>query len=426
MRKRIIQFIETIRRPGERRRVFSNLLFLTILQYASYIFPILTVPYLTRVIGVDKFGLVAFAQATVSYAGVLSSYGFPLTTTRDVAVHQDDRDRLQQIFSEVIWTKLFLSAIGVIFIGAVVALLPTHRGEYLLFIASYTVVAANVFSCEWFLQGVQDMRYITVMGLLARTITTLMVFIVIRSPQDYVILPLLSGCGLGVSAVYGLSILHRKYRVSIGVPSVSGVRRQLIQGWDVFLSTAFISLYTTSNVFLLGLLTNNTQVGYFSAAEKVVNAFRALWGPVPQVLYPYFSKAFARDSDAATRQLRKVLVIAAIATFFLSIMGCLAAPWITVYYLGAAFAPAAPIIQVLVFVVFAVGVNNILGQHGLLANHLTSVLRNIVFVSGVLNILLLVTFVRLFDALGAAMSAVTVEFGILIAEWIILRKRKLL
>ena len=412
--------------PALRKAIVKNLLSLSALQYASYIFPLITVPYLTRVIGVDKFGLVAFAQATVMYFNMLVNYGFPFSATRQVAIDKDDQCKLSAIITNVVWSKIILALVSLVLVAGLVTAMPSYRSEHLVFLASYTIVIGSVFSVDWFFQGLGDMKYITLIGLASRTIATLLVFAIVRSRSDYIYVPALAGLGAIAGGAFCLWLVWKKYRIFLGAPKIRNVWAQLCEGWDAFLSSSFISLYTTSNIFILGLLTNTTQVGYYSGAEKVVGGIRSLWAPVPQVLYPHFSGLSSRDPVAAKAQLRFVLVITGVITLAMSVLGCLAAPIIVRYYLGQRFTPSIEVIQIMVFVVFAIGISTVLGVQGLMANGESAAFRNIVLVSGILNLMLLYPFIKYFGIVGPAISVVIVEFFIVVLEWGSLRKRQLI
>lgn len=419
-------FLLSIQHNKTRRSLASNFFYLTLLQYASYVFPLLTIPYLTHVLGVAKFGLVAFALATAAYGTLLVNYGFSYSATRQAALVRNDLAALREVFSNVTWAKIILAVLGLALLGGIVILMPSYRSEYMLFISSYSVVIGMVLNCEWFFQGVEDMRFITIAGLISRTLSTVLVFVIIRHASDYIYAPLLTGLGQIIGGLVACVIIWRRYGIRLGGLSFSGVWHQLADGWDTFLSCLFVSLYTTSNIFVLGILTNPVMVGYYAAADKIVSAVRSIWGPVPQVLYPYFARAFASDRDATRGKLRKILKVTGVLTMLMSLAGCVVTPWAVRQFLGQSFEPCIIVTQVLMFIIFAVGINNILGVQGLLANNMNAQFRNIVFVSAVLNLLLLFILVPIFGIVGAAAGVVFVECLIAVLEWFMLRKGNLI
>ena len=423
---RIKGYASSVRNSESRRSLIGNFAYLTVLQYANYVFPLITLPYLARVIGVEHFGQVAFAQAFIGYFAILVGYGFGYSATRQVAAERDNPERLREIFSQVIWARAFLATISLVLMLMFVESLPQKRSQLGLYLACYTLVVGGVVAPEWFFQGIEKMKYITILGLGSRTIATILIFALVRHSGDYIWVPVLNGLGALCGACVGHWLICRNLHLTISRPSWRGVSAQLRDGWDNFLSTVFISLYTTSNAFVLGLMTNATDVGYYAAAERVSSGVRSLWGPVPQVLYPRFVRGFGSDPTRGRRNLRLVLLVTGCATLLLSIAGCLAAPFIVRRYLGVKFEPSIPILQILIFNVFAIGINNVLGVQGLLANRMNATVRNIVLASGILNLGLLVLFIRLYGVRGPAISVLIVEFLVVIAMGVALRKKRLL
>lgn len=423
---RIKLFSLSLRNDKSRRTLAENFLSLTTLQYASYIFPLLVLPYLTRVLGVERFGQIAFAQALIAYFAMLVNFGFGFSATRQVAAERDDPAKLQAVFSQVIWAKVLLAVISFGLMVLFVETQPHRRSQFGLYLACYTLVIGSVLGPEWFFQGIEKMKYITVLGLLSRAAATIMVFAIVRRASDYIWVPVLNGFGNIAGACAGHWTIRKNFGVRVSSPDFKGIRAQLIEGWDNFLSSVFISLYTTTNAFVLGLMTNATEVGYYSAAERVAGGIRSLWGPVPQVLFPRFVRLFAQDRKRGKRQLRIAVVIAGCATLLLSIAGCLISPFLVRYYLGARFLPSIPVVQILVFNAFAIGVNNMLGEQGLIANRMYVTVRNIVLGSGLLNLALLIPAIKLYGVIGPASSVLIVECTVVIAMWIALRRKDLI
>lgn len=411
---------------SNRRLILGNIFSLSLLQYSSYLFPLITIPYLTRTVGAGNFGRVSFAQALATYFVMLVNYGFSYSASRKVALEKEDSSRVRQIFGQVMWTKALLGSVSFATMVGFVSLWPPARQDLRLYLASYTLILGAMVNSEWFFQGLQEMRYITIAGLISRSAATSLIFVFVRHRDDYYLVLLLTGAGTILGGLVGQGIIWRRFHVALGRFDMRGIGVQMREGFDLFLSAAFISLYTTTNTFVLGMMTSNEQVGYYAAAEKVTSGIRSIWGPVPQALYPHFSRVFSGDINAGKRQLRIVLVLTAVATCFISLTGCLLAPILVKGYLGVRFLPSTPLVQILVFTVLVIGVNNILGVQGLLANGMSRIFRNIVAVSGLLNVALLIVCVRLFGALGAAISVVTVECLIVVIELIILKSKRIL
>jgi len=270
--------------------LFENFMSLSTLQAAGYIIPLITLPYLVRVLGPEKFGLVAFAQAFVHYFVLLTEYGFKLSATREISINRNDNKKISEIFCSIYIVKAILLLISFLTFTLLVSFIPRFNVEYRLFIFAFIMVVGNLVFPVWLFQGMEKMRYITMINVLVKIIFIIPIFIFVKSRLDYVYVPLINSLGFLVSGIIAFYWGIRIFRIRIFLPSIQNIIHQFKEGWYVFISTITISLYTTSNVFILGLFTNNTIVGYYSAAGKLINAFKGLLVPVSQSVYPHINR----------------------------------------------------------------------------------------------------------------------------------------
>lgn len=261
---------------SDRRRLLGNMASLFTLQGANYILPLVTLPYLVRVLGPEKFGLIAFSQAFMQYFIVATDYGFNLSATREIAVHRGDAEKLGAIVSSVLTIKLLLAVFGFGALMALLWLVPTFHQNWPLYLAVYLSVLGATLFPTWLFQGLERMRDITWMNVGARLVTTAAIFAYIHRPNDYVLAAAIQSASVLLAALPAWWTLNKVQRIKLQVPNVRMLRQQLVAGWHIFLSTAAINVYTSSNTFVLGLIAGPVAVGYFSAANKIVQA-----APIP-------------------------------------------------------------------------------------------------------------------------------------------------
>lgn len=407
---------------SEHRRVLDNIISLTGIQLVQYLLPLITFPYLTRVLGPANFGKVAFAVAFITYFQILTDYGFNFSATREISIHRDDTERVSRIYSSVMVTKTILLAVTFMAMLVTVFLIDRFRSDYLLYIFTYGLVVGNLLFPVWFFQGVERMRYISILRIVSSLIYTALIFLAVRGPGDYLYVPLINSAGFMAVGLYSQRIVMREFGVKFMIPSPADIREQLLEGWHLFISTLAISLYTTSNRFILGLLVSSATLGYYAVAEDITRALQGIVSPISQAIYPYFSRIQKDDRERAKYELRKMLIFMGVLTFGLSVALVFLAPLIVGILAGPSYGESIPLLQILVFIIFAVGVNNILGVQGLVSFGYKEKFTRIVIFAGVVHIGLLLGLVMLLGSGGAAVAVVTTEIIIGIIEYIILRR----
>jgi PST family polysaccharide transporter len=422
----IIDIIKKNVNTKEKKTLLENFVALSALQGANYILPLITLPYLVRVLGPEKFGLVAFAQAFVGYFQIITDYGFNLSATREISINRENKEKVSEIFSSVMVIKSFLFLLSLIIMSVVIFFFKKFRQDPSIYYITFGMVLGQTIFPAWFFQGMEKMKYITFLNILAKLIFTVAIFVFVRESSDYLYVPLLNSLGFIIAGILALWILVKDFGVRFYIPKIVSVNHQLKEGWYIFISTVAISFYTISNTFILGLFTNNTIVGYYSAAEKLVRALQGLWGSVSQTLYPYFSKLFNQDQKKAKETLLRVLGLSSVITFLISFFACCLAPFFIPLVLGREYLSSVYVFQILVFVIFAVGINNILGIQGLVSFGYGKQFSLVVIIAAIINLILNIVLISKFGILGPAISTISTEFFICIIEYFILKRLRIL
>jgi PST family polysaccharide transporter len=286
--KRAATSIQALRGTGI-RVLAENVFSLSVLQAVTYLIPLITLPYLVRVLGVEKYGLVAFAQAFIQYFIILSDYGFNLSAALDIASHRHDPAKVSQTFSSVMLIRLVLMAVVFGLLYLLVVTIGRFAEDPMIFLLSYGLVVGNVLFPIWFYQGMERMKYFAVLTLAARCIFLALIFVFIRTEGDYLLVPVLNSLGFIVAGVISLWLAIKKFHIRIHWPGMRVIRDRFRSSFQFFLSTLSSSLTSSLNTLILGLLMSNRIVGYYAAAEKLFIALRAAFYPLVQALYPYMA-----------------------------------------------------------------------------------------------------------------------------------------
>ncbi len=283
--------IAGIYRHDGRRKLFSNVAALSVLQVANYILPLITVPYLVRVLGAERFGLVMFAAAFNLYFVTLTDFGFDLSASRAVAVNREHPERISEIFSSVILIKTGFVILGFAILCGLVFSIGHFRSDYAIFLLSYGVTVGQAYFPTWFFQGMEQMRLITILNVTAKSVFAISLLLVVRKPDDYIYVPVMNSMGFLTAAIISAFLVTKKYGVKLVLPALSILGNRLRESSHFFFSRVAVSIYDNSNTFIVGLVLGNVSAGYYSAAEKLFKAMTALNMPLTNSLYPYMSKS---------------------------------------------------------------------------------------------------------------------------------------
>ncbi len=275
---------------NDKKTLFSNFLSLSVLQCANYILPLLTVPYLLRTIGLAKFGIISFAQAIIQYLLIFTDFGLSTTAPRDITLNRESNVKLNEIFSIVMIIRVTLTFLSFWILFLCVSFIPRLQDDKFIFLFSYGIVAGEVLFPIWFFQGIEKMKYITILNIISKVIFTLAIFIFIKSENDYIYVPVFYSLGYLTSGFLSLYIIFHNFGIKLVLPLWPAIINTFKSNFLFFLSRLSASIYPSTNTFFLGLFTTNEITGFYATADKIVRAATSLNYPLANVLYPYISR----------------------------------------------------------------------------------------------------------------------------------------
>ena len=405
-----------------KNKLAGNIISLFTLKGAEYIISFITLPYLLRVLGPEKYGAIAFVQVIINYGVLLVDYGFNLTAPRDIArVKASDRPRN---FSAIMGAKVAILTI-ILLIGIVIfSTIQTTLDIYLL-VCMLPMLIGNVMFPIWYFQGIQQMKFITVFNIMARIVSVSGIFILVQSRDDYLWAAFLQSFTPLLAGIIAMLVLLKQNPSLFCLPSLVDIKEKLYDGWDIFISTLFINLYTNSNIFILGLMTNDIVVGYYAAASKLVDAVKGLFSPISNAIFPHVSVLFKESKERAVNFLCSVLRIIGGLSFTISLLVFVFAEQIAGIVMGQGYEESIFILQIISFLPFIIGLSNIFGIQTMVAMGMKRVFSRILMLSALLNFILVFPFVYMWQEIGLAMTVVIVECFVTITMYIALRKNNI-
>ncbi len=418
---RAVSSIERFFNTEEGKRLFSNFVSLSSLQLVNYVLPLISFPYLVRVLGVEKFGLIAFATATIMYFQILTDYGFNLSATREISIYRENKEKVQEIFSSVMIIKLGLLILSFILLSTLVFSFEKFRKDWEVYFLSFGMVVGQVLFPVWFFQGMEKMKYITFLNILAKGIFTVAIFIFVKQQSDYWKVPLLNSIGFILAGVLSLWIVYKDWNIGLKFVGFESIVRELKEGWYIFISTVAISLYTVSTTFILGIFTNNVIVGYYAAASRIIEAAKGLIGPISQTIYPFVNRKVSQSKEEGLKLIRKITKYIGITTFVISLFIFLFSEQIVHLMLGKNYEESIIILKILSFHPFIIGLSNVFGIQAMLSFDRKEAFQNILLSASILNIILSMILVPMFQHIGSAVAVTVVEVFVTVTMFLYLQ-----
>lgn len=380
----------------EGRTVFANFGYLSLLQVAGYVFPLISMPYLARVIGADGFGKIAFASAIVVWIQTISDWGFNLTATRDVAQNRDNKELVSRIFSNVLWARSVLTLLSGIILLLVVLLVPYLRENADIIFVTFLLVPGYILFPEWFFQAIEKMKYTTFFNLFLKLVFTVAVFVFIHKREDYLMQPLLTTIGYLLCGIGALYLIFKKWGFSLYKPQWGEIFKTIRNSTDVFINNLMPNLYNSFSVMLLGFFGGSTANGIYDGGNRFPSIFYQFQSVLSRAFYPFLSRRPDKHSFYA-----KLNIVSALVG---SVILVLISPLIIKIMLGDEFEKSVVVMQILSFSVVFLAMGYTYGTNFLIINHKEKPLRNLTFISSIVGMCVSVPLVYYFSYIGAAVT----------------------
>ncbi|GAB5415347.1 MAG: flippase [Congregibacter sp.] len=393
----------------QKRPLAENVLSLAVVHAANLLVPLLTLPYLVRILGPELFGLIAFASAVVAYFMLVTDYAFDVTATQQIAKSYSDPEKVAAIFAEVLATKCILTLLGFALLAYSIFLFPLLRQHWELYVATYTMAFGRCLLPSWFFYGTEDTRALALSSLLSKLIFAAGIFVFVTESADFLLVPLFAALGWLIAAVPALAFASSRLKAKPLLPSVSGIKRQLLNGWHVFFSSVSVSVYTTTLVVVLGAVAGNEAVGYFTSVERIITAAKSVSLPVTQAIFPSASEKFSKSKQQGMSFVWRMAKSLCLVMLLVSIVLFAFAEPIVLLVLGPEFQSSVLLLQIMAFVPFVVSISNMLGVQTMLNLNYRREFGAILLAGAVLGIFGSLVFSPIYGEVAAASVSLVVE-----------------
>lgn len=377
----------------------------------SFAVPLLILPYITKVLGLEQFGLLSFSLAISQYLVIVTTYGFDLTATQQISKARNDKKAISDVFCNVITAKLLIALLCLLLLIATFCINNSSSSVMELVAYSYIGVLGAGLSVQWLYQGKEKLGIFSAMRVMSQLATLPFYFIFVKNGSDTHIAILLLSIPSFTSSIVGILYAYRKgWMLWSFLPRVEGVHFQLKNGWYVFVSNVIGSLYLNTIPVLLGVLSGPASVGIYSAAYKIFQASQSLYQAITSSYYPRVNATLQEKGRVET--IAFIVKLLKLQLFLgLSVGGgiFIMSDFIVHFIYSDSYNDSSIVLKLFSVLPVIIGVGSVLGIQTLLTFDLKKEMMKVYTTCAIFSLFISIPLSFLYQEYGAAISVILVE-----------------
>lgn len=270
--------------------ILDNIFFVGIVQVFGLIAPLITYPYLVDVLGMGLYGIVITAQVLVSYATLVIDYGSNSVCAKDVSIHRSNKEKLSEIISSVLSTRFILWIICFFIYTLIVIIIPTYRDYWILFLISYLLTMNELLFPQFFFQGLEKMKVVSLLNILIKIIFIILIFFYVKEQSDYLYVPVLYAIGYTTAGIIALYIIFKKYKIKFLLPSYK-IQFSYFKECSPILATDLVcTIKDKFNYMFVGSFVGMSNVVVYDLGLKLIGIIAKPANIITTVLLPRFAQ----------------------------------------------------------------------------------------------------------------------------------------
>lgn len=403
-------------------KIVHNILALGFVQVVNYILPLILIPYFMYTLGSEKWGKMAYAQFILQYFIVLVSYGFQWSAVNKISPVREDIAQVNKFFSGYLYAQGILLLISFILLCSLIFFVNSfYEYKYLLLFGFFSVVGVAIFPV-WLLQALEELKLMSIIQLVVQLFCFGMTLIFVKSKDDILWAMFFQSINGVLSGIAVLLFLYLK-GIKLIRYNILDVKLAFKDGFVLFKSQVWISLYTNTVPVILGMAATANDVATYALADKIQKAIRFVLNPIGRAIFPRISFLYQNsDRNSALRLLKYSLLV----TIIIGIIGGLGLFVFSDYVVralgGETLALASQVVQVFSLMPLIVGLSSTIAIQWLIPIGKENILQKIWFVSAIFVLISSYPIFSLYGVLGAAYLVVTLEIAIVLAMLFVLKK----
>lgn len=259
------------------------------MNFSQLLLPLVTLPYLTRVLSVDGYGVVSYVKSIMVYITLIIEFGFLLSGTRDIVLVRADKDKINKVLGTITVSKLILSFFSFIVLIIMIAKIPILNRHPIFVMLSFVTPFFSIFLYDYLFRGLEQMQIVTIRFLIMKGISTLLTFLFIKSENDLDLIPVLDIIGT-IFAVIWVNKEVRSMGYKIKFDGFQNVVNAIKTSFVYFLSDAASTTFGALNTFFVGIYLSASDVAFWGILMSIVGAIQSMYNPISNGIYPRMVK----------------------------------------------------------------------------------------------------------------------------------------
>ncbi len=399
----------------------KNFIMNAILTMSSFIFPLITFPYVSRILLPVGTGKVQFATSVITYFAMFAQLGIPVYGVRACAQVRDDKEKLSRTVHELLVINFITSIISYILLALSICFVPKLQSERLLLIIISCMILFNTIGVEWLYKALEQYSYITIRSLIFKIVALVAMFVLIHEQSDYVIY---GGITIFASSASGvLNIINIKKYIYTKPLGGYNFRRHMKAIFVYFFMSVATTIYLNLDTVMLGFMKGDTDVGYYNAAVKIKTILVSIVTSLGTVLLPrvsyYYEKGLMEEFNKITK---KAINFVAIIAVPMMVYFILFAREGVLFLSGKEYEPSILPMQIIMPTLLLIGLTNIMGIQILVPMGKEKYVLISEIFGAVIDLVLNIILIPRFASAGAAFGTMIAELVVWIVQFIVLRK----
>lgn len=399
----------------------TGLFYNTLNSILRIIFPLVTAPYVARVLAPEDLGLYHFGATYAGYFSLVALLGIPYYGVREIAKVSGKKSDASKLLSELLSIVLLNTVILSSLYTLSIFLFEKFNSNYTIFLIVGISLYCSPFNIDWFFRGLEDFKHLTIRSIIIKLLGIVLLFICVRTRDDLVLYVLLSAFTTVVSDIWNFIVLYKKgYRVSIRLNGLSKHMRPLL---ILFATTIATSIYTMLDSLMLGFLSEYSQVAFYSYAVQAYRILLVIITSMSAVALPRVSSYIENGSSKEVNDLiNKSLSLVIFLSFPLCVCILMCSPIFIPLFLGNAYTGTVIPMQILSVQLVLIGLNDLFAVQCLIAWGFDKFALYSVLCGTITNFLLNICLIPNYGAIGASIASVIAEGFVLLASYLFVRR----